>query len=258
MKILSTVAICILPSICYAQNYCKYTKHKKFEDYKTSINSEHAGFYLNGINIYKKQFQVEGNGYIGSLFNSYGKSVCAGFLQLRYAINSSTEIQSGGFFQNPPEINADTLYNRQVYLGIKQKLFILEGHATSWYLAFSVKYLLQQSYMDKPGIRNGASFSLNNTLKISKILQLDVSFGSLYFPEKNLFEPLLSSKILMKNDLSKIGIFLGICGNQYAESLVSLGIHYTDNTSYILLISVGFLDKAVTPNISYTHVFRRY
>lgn len=245
----------ILPAVCIAQNFCKYNKPNKFKEYEQKISSEHAGLLLNGINLYKKQFQIEGNSYIGSIINSYNKPVYAGFLQFRYAIISSVEVQVGGMLQNPPEINTDTLYNKQFFIGLKQRIFNIQRKTTEWNLALSAKYVLQQSWTDGNHIRNGILLSLNNSWKLFHILQLDLAGGSLYFPSENLFQPLLSGKVLLKDELSKIGISLGFLGDYYTESLVSIGLLYSDNINFILQVSAGFLDKAITPNISYTHVF---
>jgi hypothetical protein len=256
VKILFTVSIYALPILCFSQNSCNYNNPKKFTEYYTGISSEYGGLFLNGINVSKKQFQIEGNSYLWSFLNTYNKAVYAGFLQLRYAIINSTEIQAGALIQNPHELNTDTLYNQQLQLGIKQKLFVLEGHRTKWYLAASAKYIVQRSWTNDHSIRNGILLSVNNSLKLNGILQIDLSAGTQYFPSQNLFLPLMSSKVLMKNDASKTGIFIGFCGDHYTESFLNIGIHYSDNFNYILQTAVGFLDKAITPNISYTFLFR--
>jgi len=247
--------IFLLPSFCIAQNSCVYNKPKKFDEYKIDLNTEYAGLFLNGMTLRKKQFQIEGNSYLGALINSYNRRVYAGFLQLRYAIISSTEVQFGGLLQNPPAINVDTQYNQQINIGIKQKLFKFEGRITQWNLAYNAKYIFQRSWMEGNQIRNGIMFSADNSWIIKRVTHIDLSVGTQYFSAKNLFQPLISGKILVKDEPSKIGIFMGFCGDNYTESLLTLGLQFTDNCNFVFLLAVGFLDHALTPNISYTHIF---
>jgi hypothetical protein len=253
--VIKLLIVFILPSTCFAQKSCIYNKPKKFEEYTTNLSTEYSGLILNGINLKKKLVQLEGNSYLGAILNSYDNKVYAGFFQVRYALLNTTEIQIGGFFQNPPAINVDTLYNQQIQVGIKQKVFKIDNHMTQWYLACSAKYFLQRSWLDTNQIRDGFIVSLNNSWKIKEVIHIDLSCGIQYFQVRNLLQPFISGKILIKDDLSRIGIFMGFFGDHYTESLLTLGIHYTDNSNYIFLLALGFLDKAITPNISYTQVF---
>ncbi len=257
MKFLLFISFYFFPFACFAQSHCRYKSHVKFETYDAVISTEHAGLFLNGINVPGNQFQVEVNSYLPTLFTQYNDPILAGFLQLRYGVISSIEIQAGGLFQNPYEINSDSLYSRQAYLGIKQNIFVLNKRNHSWHIAYSLKYVRQWSHVEDLAARSGILLSLNNSWKPGKVFHIDVSGGSLYLPSENQFQPLLSGKIHIKEEFSKVGFLVGICGDHFTESFVTLGFIFTNNENRIFHVSAGFLDKAVVPNISYTYLFRK-
>jgi hypothetical protein len=256
LKKLCILSLCLLFNIGYAQKYCKY-RPKSFEKYEIDISTEYAGLFQNAINLHKRQIQVESAGYFGALMNTYNKNIFATFVQLRFAIRFLSEFQFGGYYQKPYNINTDSIYYQQWYMGIKKKIFFHESRLTKYYLSSSIKYVSQRSWMEGNHIRSGFQLALNSSMKYNKVFQLDISYGTMFFQTDKIFSHSLSGRILFKNDLSKVGIFGGFCVNHYTKSFLSLGLNFTDNKNYIFLIALGFLEKAITPNISYSQVFRK-
>jgi hypothetical protein len=256
LRKLCILSLCLFFNICYAQKYCKY-RPNSFEKYEIDISTEYAGLFQNAINLHKKEIQVETAGYFGALMNTYNKSIFASFVQLRFAITFLSEFQAGGFYQKPYIINTYSNYNQQWFIGIKKKIFFHESRLKKFYLCSSIKYVSQRSWMEGNHIRSGFQLALNSSMKYNKVFQLDISYGTMFFQTDKIFNYSLSGRILFKNDLSKVGIFGGFSVNHYTKSLLSIGLNYTDNKNYILLIALGFLEKALTPNISYSLVFRK-
>lgn len=255
MKHLFIISFSAFTISCYAQDGCQYNKPKKFDDYISEIKSEFSGLHLNGYNLHRKQIQFEFNSILGSLpkSNSYGKMIFAGFIQVRYGITSKTEFQVGTSYINVAEANPDSLYKQKHIAGFKQRIFTLKGQNISWNFAISPKYLFQQSWIENQPDRNGYSFTGNSSWSFFNTVYLDLAVGTYYFPQQEIFHPIVSSFLLLKDQFSKTGIFVGIEGNYYTENFCTVGIQKTDNYNYIFQFSVGFFDKAIVPNISYTH-----
>ncbi len=255
MKKLFILSLCLFSNISYAQKYCKL-RPKSFEEYETDISTEYAGLFPNAINLHKKQIQVESAGFFGALVNNYNKNIFASFVQLRFALRFVSELQVGGFYQKPYIINTDSIYNQQLFIGIKQKVYYHESHLAKYYISSSIKYVSQRSWTEGNLIRSGFALALSSSLKYYKVFQADISYGAMFFSTDKILYHSFSGRILFKNDLSKVGIFGGFCVNHYTKSLLSLGLNFTDNKNYIFLIAFGFLEKAITPNISYSQVFK--
>lgn len=241
-----------------AQDGCKLQDTYKHTHYEPIFASEHAGVYQNAHIVENGRVQIEINTILFTIVGEYTNPVNANILALRYGLNAKTEVQLHSGHLNPSEINTDSLYNTSIRIGLKRELIHYSRNRFQWKASVRAGGTISTSTQltNPTKYPLGLDFSIDNSLSYHSLLHFDLSLGvyKVYKTESKL-EGKLSSRILLKDEHSKVGLFMGIAGNQYFESIVNLGLQISNNKNYILLLSTGFLDKGVSPNVAFTFLF---
>lgn len=241
----------------FAQDHCKYNKPKKHRFMNPEFNSEYAGVFLNGFNVSQNQFQLEANSLLGAFNNKYNQAVYAGAFLVRYGLTDFVEAQFRAYKINPPEVNTDTLLSRYLSLGVKVRLLHLERNAVKWHFGFTATSFIMDSllFQEFNDFQIGADITLNSSFVFYKRFHFDLSGGIAAYEFGTNAYGKLSSKLMFKPEYAKVGIYIGIVGNHYYESMINYGILITNNKNYLLTLSLSSTDKALSPSVSFTYNF---
>lgn len=244
----------------HAQDYCEYEakefdKYEEYEEFAFGIASEQGGLFPNAYTIYNKNLQVESSMSLAPQTTRYESQVFTTVSQLRYGIGSRLEMRLGYNYVFPGGIEADTGTHSQLLLGLKAKLFGLDGKNITWHTSITGNYFIENLKSGSDAFPGGYYALINSTLEFYKRVQFDVTFGYMYNIKRNTWLGLLSTQLIVKREESRWGVFTGF-GGIYIESYLSAGILYTDNYNFILNMALMTMDNAITFNVCYTHCFK--
>lgn len=242
----------------FSQEGCKPSRAYKHEYHMPLLASEHGGVYLNAHTVDKKNLQLEMASLVSTFNELYDNEVFTNVFAARYGLGHVFEIHFRSSYISPSELNVDSLYNTSISLGLKTEALSIIRVSFEWKLSFSSNISLWSSTEHNNEMKTplGADVSIENSFQYKKLLHFDLSLGAYSFYEVDqAVHGKISSRVLLKDRHSKIGIFLGIAGNQYFESIINIGLEISNNKNYILLLSIGALDKGAAPSVAYSYKF---
>ena len=251
MKIKLSILLVIVSVHVIGQDFCGYGKAHIFDSHRTRIQTENAGLFPDAYTVGRTYYQIEGNFFGAAFRNKYENEIYGGLFKLRLGIGHLTEVQVGAAYAYPQVIRPIAWQEGRKYAGIKHEIF--SNHKSEgWKIALSLNYIFQEVQQEVGNAVHGTNLCIHSSWSAGKAVYTDFTYGFYWFSNRE-HQHSVSCRIVMKKEVSKFGLFIGLAGDNYIESYANMGFVITDNYNYILNLGISIFDHASCPNISYTH-----